>query len=51
MAAGTANRHESGETDIRAHLETWHGFMKVVRWGIAFNIFILIVLAIFRTHG
>lgn len=50
MAAGTANEHEFGEAD-REHLETWHGFMKVVRWGLALNLFVLIFLAIFRTHG
>ncbi len=50
MAASTANDHESGTAD-REHLQTWQGFMKVVRWGVALNILLLIFLAIFRTHG
>lgn len=51
MAAGTANGHESAKTDIREHLETWHGFLKVVKWGLGLNLLIMIFLAIFRTHG
>lgn len=42
--------NETGHSDMREHLKTWHGFVRFVKWGIVGNILILIFLAIFRTH-
>ena len=45
-----AEHPATSAADMREHLETWHGFMKFVKWGIIGNILILVFLAIFRTH-
>ena len=50
MAAGSVDGHQTGSMDIRDHLKTWHGFVKFVKWGLLFNILVLVLLAIFRTH-
>ena len=51
MAAGSAHGYEPGKMDIRDHVKTWHGFVKFAKWGLIFNLLIMIFLAIFRTHG
>ncbi len=45
-----AEHTPASAADMREHLDTWHGFMKFVKWGIIGNILILVFLAIFRTH-
>ncbi|MDE3116355.1 MAG: aa3-type cytochrome c oxidase subunit IV [Pseudomonadota bacterium] len=37
--------------DINDHLKTWNGFVAFTKWGLVFNILVLIFLAIFRTHS
>ena len=46
----STSEHTHGSMDIREHVKTWHGFVKLVKWGIVLNILILAFLAIFRTH-
>jgi hypothetical protein len=42
---------ESGNTDMAEHIRTWHGFLKFMKWQVIGIGAILILLAIFRTHG
>ena len=37
--------------DMKAHVQTWHGFLKFVKWQIILAIILLIVLLIWRTHN
>ncbi len=49
--AGDAQDYKPGSMDINDHLKTWNGFVAFTKWGLAFNILVLIFLAIFRTHS
>lgn len=40
-----------GHMDMAEHVKTWKGFTRLIRWGIAANVVLLVFLAIFRTHG
>lgn len=51
MSADTGHGSDEGTMDIRDHVKTWNGFLKLVKWVIIGNIALLIFLAIFRTHG
>ena len=42
---------EHGHVDMSEHLKTWKGFSRLIRWGIAAIVVLLVFLAIFRTHG
>jgi hypothetical protein len=33
------------------HLRTWHGFLTFMKWQVIAAVALLIILAIFRTHG
>jgi hypothetical protein len=35
------------DQELQRHIETWHGFARLMRWGIGTVIFILVVMAIF----
>jgi hypothetical protein len=37
--------------DLKDHLSTWHGFVAFVKWMSISIAVIMILLAIFRTHG
>lgn len=51
MSADTSHGSDQGTMDISEHVQTWHGFTRVIKWGIISNVIILVLLAIFRTHG
>jgi Bacterial aa3 type cytochrome c oxidase subunit IV len=51
MSADSAHGSDAGTTDIRDHVRTWKGFMTLVKWVVAGNVVLLVLLAIFRTHG
>ncbi|MGC8536187.1 MAG: aa3-type cytochrome c oxidase subunit IV [Rhizomicrobium sp.] len=42
---------EHGHMDMSEHVKTWKRFTRLIRWGIAANVLLLVFLAIFRTHG
>ncbi len=50
-AHSTSHPSGHGHMDMAEHLKTWKGFMRLVRWGIAAVVALLVFLAIFRTHG
>jgi hypothetical protein len=43
--------HESDDADLKEHLKTWNGFLKLIKWQIIGTIVIMIFLVIFRTHN
>ena len=51
MAAQMEQGPETGQTDMAEHLKTWHGFLSFMKWQAIGAALILILLAIFRTHG
>lgn len=50
MADHTGLEHESFN-DMPAHVQTWHGFLKFIKWMIAGCVLLLFVLLIWRTNG
>ena len=42
---------QMGTMDLKDHLKTWHGFVSFMKWQIIDIIIIMVLLAIFRTHG
>lgn len=51
MAAQGDLHGEHGSMDISQHVKAWAGFTTFVKWSIAGIAFVMILLAIFRTHG
>ena len=51
MAANTDHGSDQGGMDISEHVKTWNGFVTAIKWTIAFNVVLLVFLAIFRTHN
>jgi hypothetical protein len=51
MTAHSDQGQESGHTDMAEHLRTWRGFVSFMKWQAIGGAVILILLAIFRTHG
>lgn len=51
MEHGTEHAPEQGHTDMAEHLKTWHGFLTFMKWQVIGAVVLLIILAIFRTHG
>ena len=51
MAAQADHGPEAGHSDMAEHLRTWHGFLSFMKWQAIGAALILILLAIFRTHG
>ena len=37
--------------DMKAHVQTWHGFMKLIKWLVIGSVLLLLVLLIWRTNG
>ncbi len=50
MAAHTEHG-DSGTSDLGDHQRTWKGFTGLIKWSLAGILFIMALLAIFRTHG
>ncbi|HEY7977186.1 MAG TPA: aa3-type cytochrome c oxidase subunit IV [Rhizomicrobium sp.] len=42
---------QTSRMDLKDHLKTWHGFVAFVKWQSIGIAIIMILLAIFRTHG
>jgi len=52
MADQPAHGPESGSfDDMKSHVQTWHGFLKFVKWQVILAIILLAVLLIWRTHN
>ncbi|HEY5046608.1 MAG TPA: aa3-type cytochrome c oxidase subunit IV [Rhizomicrobium sp.] len=51
MADNTEHGSETGSTDMREHLKTWNGFLSFMKWQVIGALVVLVLLAIFRTHG
>lgn len=51
MQSHTDHGQDSGHGDMAEHLKTWRGFVKFMTWQAIGAAAILILLAIFRTHG
>jgi hypothetical protein len=50
MADHTGLEHESFD-DMPAHVKTWHGFLKLVKWLLIGSGLLLLVLLIWRTNN
>ena len=51
MAADGDSHDDRGSMDITQHLKAWAGFTGFVQWSILGICVVMILLAIFRTHG
>jgi hypothetical protein len=51
MAAHGNSPDERGEMDISEHVKSWESFTSFARWSILGAVVLMILLAIFRTHG
>jgi len=51
MAEHTGHGPGDDSFDMRDHVRTWHGFLKLVKWQIIGAIILLAVLLIWRTHN
>jgi hypothetical protein len=51
MAANGEHGSDTGSMDISEHLRTWNGFLSLVKWMVIGSAALLLLLAIFRTHG
>lgn len=51
MQHDTEHAPGAGHADMAAHLKTWHGFLNFMKWLVISSVILLIILAIFRTHG
>ena len=40
------DKHVPGSMDIRAQEKTFHGFLRMVTWGIVISVLVLIVMAL-----
>lgn len=49
--ASEVHDYKPGSMDISGHLRTWHGFVTFTKWAVIFNVLVLALLAIFRTHS
>lgn len=47
--AATMAEHKNGEMNIEVQEKTFHGFIKMVTWGIVICILVLVFLALFNT--
>ena len=50
MADNTKQVPAGGTMDIAEHQRTWHGFLRVVKWGVAIILLLVLFMAIFRVH-
>ncbi|MGC9952959.1 MAG: aa3-type cytochrome c oxidase subunit IV [Rhizomicrobium sp.] len=51
MAARGDTGDRAGTTDISEHLRTWKHFTWLIKWSLIGIGLIMVLLAIFRTHG
>lgn len=51
MAAHGDSHDDHGSMDISEHVKAWAGFTSFVKWSILGISLVMIILAIFRTHG
>lgn len=54
MAANPEHGVDTGSmspSDMNEHVRTWNGFLTFMKWQIIGAVIVLIILAIFRTHG
>jgi hypothetical protein len=51
MAAHGDSPDRHGEMDISEHVKSWESFTSFARWSILGAVVLMILLAIFRTHG
>jgi hypothetical protein len=53
MAAAGDHGHgsDAGSMDISEHVRTWKGFVSFIKWQVVGIVIIMVLLAMFRTHG
>ena len=51
MAAQGDSHGEHGSMDISQHVKAWAGFTTFVKYSTVGIILVMVLLAIFRTHG
>ena len=51
MAEHGDSHGDHGSMDIGEHVKAWAGFTSFVKWSVAGTVLVMILLAIFRTHG
>jgi hypothetical protein len=51
MAAQGDSHDEHGSMDISEHVKTWAGFTTFVKWSATGIAVVMVLLALFRTHG
>lgn len=49
--AAHGEHSESVSGDLAEHLRTWKGFTSFIKWSMAGIALLMILLAVFRTHG
>lgn len=51
MAEQTGDQPGAEFEDMKAHVQTWHGFLTLIKWMIIGSVILLLVLLIWRTNG
>lgn len=51
MAATGNQGHNESSADFHEHVRTWKGFLSFIKWQVIGIVIIMILLAMFRTHG
>lgn len=51
MADSTGHGPGNDFDDMKAHVQTWHGFLRFMKWQIILAIILLFILLIWRTHN
>jgi hypothetical protein len=51
MADQTGHGPGSDFDDMKAHVQTWHSFLRFMKWQIILAVILLIILLIWRTHN
>lgn len=49
MASQAEHGSDKGTMDIKQNVETWKGFVRLIKWSLAATVVILLILLVFRT--
>jgi hypothetical protein len=51
MADHVGHGDDRGSFDMKAHVQTWLGFLKLIKWMVIGSVILLAILLIWRTHN
>ena len=51
MAEHTGQQTGADFDDMKAHVQTWHGFLRLIKWMLIGAGLLLLILLIWRTNG